>query len=54
LYTSDPYEVDDNYVITNSKIWFVENTNYEDDKPYFANSMAISDEYRGKRLVRQP
>lgn len=54
LYTSEPYEVDDNYVITNSKIWFVENVNYIDEKPDFANSMAISDEYRGKRLVRQP
>ena len=53
LYNKEGYEVDDNYVITNSKVWFLENITYNEEKPVFAKSMTISKDYRGKRFVRQ-
>ena len=53
LYVDGKYEVDDDHVITNSKVWFLENVVYRDEYPTFASSMTISDTYRGKRLVRQ-
>ena len=53
LYVDGKYEVDDDHIITNSKVWFLENVAYKDEYPTFASSMTISDTYRGKRLVRQ-
>lgn len=53
LYVDGKYEVDDDHIITNSKVWFLENVVYRDEYPTFASSMTISDTYRGKRLVRQ-
>ena len=54
LYNKDGYKVDDDYVIVNSKVWFLENVEYDrDEKPNFAKSMVISQEYRGERFVRQ-
>ena len=56
LYREDnKYLPDDNYVIKNSKIWFLEPVSYDaEGKPTFAKSMTFIKEYRGKRLVRQP
>jgi hypothetical protein len=54
LYVPDGiYETDDNSIITNSEIWYINGVSYENDKPIFASEMTISNEYRGKRLVRQ-
>lgn len=54
LYNADGYEVDDDYVIINSKVWFLENVTYdESEKPTFAKSMIVSEDYRGERFVRQ-
>lgn len=53
LYNKEGYEVDDDYVITNSKVWFLENVIYNEEKPIFAESMVISKDYRGERFVRQ-
>ena len=54
LYNEDDYKVDDDYVITNSKIWFVQGVTYnENGEPDFASGMGLSKDYRGKRLVRQ-
>ena len=48
------YEVNDDFVITNSKNWYIDNAQYtEDGIPTFAKAMGISDEYRGERLVRK-
>jgi hypothetical protein len=52
------YETDDDSVITNSPNWIIvrddgSNISYNTEGlPDFAISMAISDEYRGRRLVR--
>lgn len=54
LYVDGDYEVDDDYVIINSKNWFCEGISYDNEgKPNFAKSMVISSEFRGKRIVRQ-
>ena len=53
------YEIDDDHVITNSPNWIIvrddgSNVTYNSEGlPDFAASMAISDEYRGRRLVHQ-
>ena len=54
LYVNGEYEVDDDYVITNSKNWYLTGTTYnQSGQPSFAKSMTISSIYRGDRLVRQ-
>ena len=56
LYVDGDYEVDDDYVIVNSKNWYVDGVTYKSNgEPNFAkdNSMVISSVYRGDRLVRQ-
>lgn len=54
LYVDGKYEVDDDYVITNSKNWYLTGTTYsQSGQPSFAKSMTISSVYRGDRLVRQ-
>lgn len=54
LYNEDGYKVDDDYVITNSKIWFVQGVTYnKNGEPDFANGMGLSKDYRGERFVRQ-
>lgn len=51
---AEEYEVDDDHIITNSPNWFLDGVTYSSDgKPDFAASMAISDIYRGRRLVRK-
>lgn len=50
---SDPIEVDDDYIITNSPNWYIDNVKYTNNVPDFASTMTISDKYRGKRLVRK-
>lgn len=47
------YEFNDDNVITNSVNWCRQETSYNNGKPAFAASMAISSTYRGKRLVRK-
>ena len=50
----DNYETDSDYVITDASNWAIDSVKYlEDGKPEFAQVMEISDEYRGKRLVRK-
>ena len=47
-------EIDDDYIITNSSNWYIENVEYDNENiPTFASSMTISPKYRGKRLVRK-
>ena len=54
LLYAETYEVNDDFVITNSKNWYIDNAEYgEDGLPTFASAMGISDEYRGERLVRK-
>ena len=43
---------EDNYIV-GSPNWFLDGVTYSDGKPDFATSMAISDKYRGRRLVRK-
>ena len=51
---AEKYEKDDNYIITNSPNWFIENVTYNSEgKPVFAASMSISEDTRGARLVRK-
>jgi hypothetical protein len=50
---SNPIEVDDDYIITNSPNWYIDNVKYTNNVPDFASTMTISDKYRGKRLVRK-
>ena len=51
---AEKYEVNDDYIITNSPNWFIENVEYDDQgKLTFAQSMEISDKYRGERIVRK-
>ena len=52
LYAND-YETDDDHIITNSPNWYIEGVEYSNGKPTFANTMTISSEYRGNRLVRK-
>lgn len=47
------YEYDSNYVITNSPNWFIDGVNFNDEIPEFTDGIAISDKYRGRRLVRK-
>lgn len=52
--SKEPYEIDDNHVITNSKNWYLDGMTYNEDKsPTIAQSMILSKEYRGARLIRQ-
>ena len=54
LLYAENYEYDDDYVITNSPNWYLENVTYNNNGiPDFASEMAISDKYRGRRLVRK-
>lgn len=54
LLYAEKYEINDDFVITNSKNWYIDNAEYtEEGLPTFASSMAISEEYRGERLVRK-
>ncbi len=59
LYSPDGYTTDENRVITNSPNWFIEDVSYSGTSEYgvpipsFAKSIVISNDYRGKRLVRQ-
>ena len=54
LLYAENYEYDDDYVITNSPNWYLENVTYNSNGiPDFASEMAISDNYRGRRLVRK-
>ena len=54
LLYADTYEVDDDYIITNSPNWYLENVTYNTNGiPDFTNEMGISGEYRGRRLVRK-
>ena len=51
---AEEYEVDDDHIITNSPNWFLDGVTYNSEgMPDFAISMAISDIYRGRRLVRK-
>jgi hypothetical protein len=55
LYRQDgKYEVDDDHVITNSENWFIEEIKYDEieGKPDIAESINISENYRGDRLIR--
>lgn len=49
----NPIEVNDDYVITNSPNWYITGIEYDQNNglPNIARSMAISDNYRGNRLV---
>ena len=54
LYVDGAYEIDDDRVITNSRNLYIDDVVYNDKgEPEFAESMNISSEYRGNRLVRQ-
>jgi hypothetical protein len=49
----ETYKIDDNHVITNSKNWYLDGMTYNEDKsPTIAQSMILSEEYRGARLIR--
>ena len=51
---AESYEVNDDYVITNSPNWYIEGITYDaEGKSAIATIMTISDEYRGERLVRK-
>ena len=55
LYNIDNnYKIDDDHVIINSSNYYIDNIKYTDGIPNFASSMAISSEYQGNKLVRQP
>ena len=53
LYVKDGYEIDDDYVITNSPNYAIDGTTYDSEWPSFVEYGEISTDYRGKRLVRQ-
>ena len=56
VYVADgKYEVDEDYVITNSPNYYIDGVTYRDGIPSFASSktMVVSNEYRGARLVRK-
>ena len=56
VYVADgKYEVDEDYVITNSPNYYIDGVTYNDGIPSFASNetMAVSNEYRGARLVRK-
>ena len=53
LYNKDGYEVNDDHVIINSKVWFLQNATYGEEEPEFSAGMTISKDYRGERFVRQ-
>lgn len=51
---AEEYEIDDDYIITNSPNWFLEGVTYNTNGiPDFTDALTISSEYRGKRLVRK-
>ena len=49
------YEVDEDYVITNSPNYYIDGVTYKDGVPSFASNetMAVSNKFRGARLVRK-
>ena len=49
----DKYEIDDDHVITNSQNWYSDGMTYIDDLPIIAETMVVSGDYRGDRLIRQ-
>lgn len=56
VYVADgKYEVDEDYVITNSPNYYIDGVTYRDGIPSFASNktMVVSNEYRGARLVRK-
>lgn len=54
LLYADTYEIDDDYIITNSPNWFLDNVTYNTEGMVdFATEMSISNNYRGRRLVRK-
>lgn len=55
LYVNGKYELDDDYIITNSPNYYIEVTYNQDGIPDItdASGVLISDKYRGKRLVRK-
>lgn len=55
LYVDGEYARDDDHIITNSKNYFIENVQYDDETglPSFASHMVISNDLRGERLVRK-
>lgn len=54
LYNPDEYKVDDNYVIVNCPNYYIDNANLKaDGLPIFIESVEISSEYRGDKLIRQ-
>lgn len=51
---AESYEVDDDYIITNSPNWYLDGVTYNNKGiPDFTNALSISDTYRGRRLVRK-
>ena len=56
VYVADgKYEVDEDYVITNSPNYYIDGVTYRDGIPSFASNetMVVSNEYCGARLVRK-
>lgn len=54
LYREDGiYEKDEDRNITNSPNYFIDNVKYNEGIPSFTNAMQVSNEYRGKRLIRK-
>ena len=53
LYVDGKYETNDDFVIINSPNYYIENVKYENGKPDFANTIEISGDYRGSRVVRK-
>ena len=56
VYVADgKYEVNEDYVISNSPNYYIDDVTYEEGIPSFTSNeaMAVSNEYRGSRLVRK-
>jgi hypothetical protein len=50
---ADDYEIDDDNIIINSPNWYLDDVTYSNGIPHFTDSLSLSTEYRGKRLVRK-
>lgn len=54
LYCKDEeYQVDDDRVITNSKNWYITNVSYSDEIPSIAETLELSYDFRGDKLIYQ-
>lgn len=54
LYREDGiYELDEDYVITNSPNYYIDGVEFIEGQPSFSKGMVVSNEYRGLRLVRK-